>query len=399
MLIGVTGTNGKSTTTAFATALAGRQAQLAGWHDGHLVRPGVAGHPQSLPPGRFDLRIARRWLALAPDEGLIHEVFSLGLARGYYPDGAYDIAAFTSFDRDHLHYHRDLTAYWLAKRRLFDVGLAAHGVAVLQCRAPRLAALAGDLAAAGVDILPVGSAANAVVRVTSASPGRGGTVVTVDYGGAGFARVLASENPADLANLEVALGIALALGVPVGEAEARLADLRPLPGRLQRIGASDVRPAVYVDYAKTGQALRLALETLRARHGGVDLVLSLGGDPGKAGDLGAASTLARRIWVTDQTPEFASDRRAEARRSLVAACPGAVEVDGRPPAIVEAIATARADGTALLVAGRGAYDFALPGLPGRTCDAELVRRALAALPPISPLSRRASCPDLISANS
>ena len=397
MLIGVTGTNGKSTTTAFTTALAGRHARLAGWHDGHLVRPGATGQPQSLPPGRFDLRVARRWLSLAPGEGLIHEVFSLGLTRGYYPDGAYDVAAFTSFDRDHLHYHRNLTAYWLAKRRLFDAGLAAQGVAVLQCRVPRLATLAGDLAAAGVDVLPVGSATNSAVRVTSANPGRGGTVVTVDYGGAGFAGVLASENPADLANLEVALGIALVLGVPVGEAEVRLADLRPLPGRLQRIGASDAGPPVYVDYAKTGQALRLALETLSARHGSVDLVLSLGGDPGKAGDLGAASTQARRRWVPDQTPEFPSDRRAEARRLLAAACPGAVEVDGRPQAIVEAIATARADGTALLVAGRGAYDFALPGSPGRICDADLVRRALVALPPISPLSRRASCPDLISA--
>lgn len=399
MLIGVTGTNGKSTTTAFATALAGRWARLAGWHDGLLVRPGRQAETATLPPGRFDPGVARLWLGLAADEGLIHEVFSLGLARGYYPEGAYDIAAFTGFDRDHLHYHGSLEVYWGAKRRLFQGGLSRVGIAVLQCRVPQLHALAEDLAADGVEVVRVGEPTDGGVWITSARATDAGTALTVEYGGTGLTGVLASDNPADLVNLEVALGIALALGVPAGEIAARLADLRPLPGRLERIGGPETRPPVYVDHAKTGLALRLALETLTARHGAADLVLSLGGDPGKAECLGAAATLARRIWVTDQTPERPDDCRAAVRRTLVAVCPGAVEIDGRPEAIARALATARDDGVALLVAGRGAFDFAVPGFPNRICDADLVRRALSALPPIPTQPRRSRCPDSTSPTS
>jgi UDP-N-acetylmuramoyl-L-alanyl-D-glutamate--2,6-diaminopimelate ligase len=192
-------------------------------------------------------------------------------------------------------------------------------------------------------------------------------------------------------NLLGILGVLLASGVPLRRAVAALAALKPLPGRLQRLGGG-ARPLVVVDYAHTPDALQHALTTLREQllgHGSpvtghrsrLICVFGCGGerDPGKRPHMGRiAARLADRVVVTSDNPR--GEVPGDIIRDIVAGVPGGargVEVESdRRAAILRTVAQARR-GDIVLLAGKGHERYQeIRGVRHPFSDAAVAREAL-----------------------
>ncbi len=359
-IIGITGTNGKTSCAQFlAQAL----------H--HADRPcgviGTLGNGRygALSPGTHttpDAVMLQRLLAQLRDEGVRHvvmEVSSHGLDQGRVNGVPFTVAVWTNLSRDHLDYHGDMAHYAAAKQRLFcHPGL---GTAVINLNCPYGRALTARI---DPEVRCVGYALGSgesalvqdVVRGTRLRLDAQGLQMDIESPwGSGTLRtgLLGRFNAA---NLLAALAALLALEVPLPQALARLSATRNVAGRMERFGGG-ARPLLVVDYAHTPDALEQVLAALRAHCAGeLWCVFGCGGerDRGKRPLMGAAAErLADRIIVTDDNP------RGEDPDAIVAdilagmRAPDAVRVE-RDRAAAIALAVRQAGrGDVVLVAGKG----------------------------------------------
>ena len=381
-VVGVTGTNGKtSTVQLLAQALHGlgqRPATIgtlgAGLHG--ALREGERTTPDAIA--------VQELLADFRDEGATHvamEVSSHALDQGRVNAVAFDVAVFTNFTRDHLDYHGTMEAYGAAKARLFawpGLGTAIVNVddAFGRALAARLARNAAPAPprharASGNDAVTEGAReddaptllrygvdndeADVVARaVRTSATGLEFEALTPWGSGAIETRLLGRFNVSNLLAVIACLG---ALGVPFERIRAAVAALDPVAGRMNRIGGDAARPLVVVDYAHTPDALEQALTALRAHCSGrLVCVFGCGGerDAGKRPQMGAiAEALADRIVITDDNPrgEDGDAIVAQIVAGLGRAEEATIERD-RAGAISLAIAEAQA-GDVVLIAGKG----------------------------------------------
>jgi UDP-N-acetylmuramoyl-L-alanyl-D-glutamate--2,6-diaminopimelate ligase len=371
--IGVTGTNGKTSTTHFiAHALSKGMPTPCG-----LVGTLGSGLYGNLNPGLHttpDPVTLHALLAEVRDAGatdVVMEVSSHGLVQGRVEAVQFDTAVFTNLSRDHLDYHLDMDAYAQAKRRLFTFpSLRAavinlddeQGWAALNVVDPRVRIVGYTLAQdVGVIQRRLGRANTLVlVRGQIGSADCAGMQLSVESElGAGslHTSLLGRFNAS---NLLAALGVLLMRGVAMDDALARLATVRPVAGRLEGYGGRG-QPLVVVDYAHTPDALEQVLITLRALcHGRLWCVFGCGGnrDRGKRPQMGAiAQRLADRVIVTDDNPRF------EEAPSIVADIlsgmqqpQSATVIHARSEAIAYAVGGAAAQDV-VLIAGKGHEDY------------------------------------------
>jgi murE/murF fusion protein len=364
-LIGITGTNGKTTTTYLVEA-----ALLAAGH-----RPGVIGTvayrwggpggtsidaPYSTPTPQ----ILHESLAKMRDAGCTHvvmETTSAALEMHRLAGLRFAVGAFSNLTQDHLDVHGTMEAYRDAKRLLFARHLA-RGVAVVNIDDPEGPGMA---AAASGEALRVTSrgAAGADIRVIAQDSTVRGIVARIATPRgelAAEARPLIGQYNVD--NLALAVGICEALGLPHAAIARGIGWLRGVPGRVERVG-NDAGLDIFVDYAHTPDALRNVLSTLRplAKHRLI-CVFGCGGDrdPTKRPKMGAAvAELADLAVVTSDNP-----RTEDPRAIIDQILPGVprpflVEVDRRT-AIRAAIAEAT-PGDIVLIAGKGHEDYQILG--------------------------------------
>ncbi len=295
--IGVTGTNGKTTTTHLVRELlvkaGGRSCGLIG-----TVHNVVGG--RSLPAGRttpeaFDLQRLADEMLRAGDTHLVMEVASHGLALGRVRGFGFDVGVFTNLTQDHLDFHGDFESYFQAKARLFrELGTSSRGrakggakAAVLNSGDPASGRLAGLTSVPVVTYGLESPAAALRARDIRLAPGRTSFILEAEAGlGIGLPGVGAFEVPAILSltgryNLEnalAALAVALIEGVPTPAAVAALADVKGAPGRFETVDAGQEFAAV-VDYAHTPDGLENVLEAARAlRPRRLITVFGCGGD-------------------------------------------------------------------------------------------------------------------------
>ena len=361
-VIGITGTNGK-------TSCAHLLAQTLGHPPGVAALLGTLGngYPDALVPSTHTTLNAvavQAWLARLRDEGaraVAMEVSSHALDQARVAAVHFDTAIFTNLTRDHLDYHGSEAAYAAAKRRLFEQ--AALRLAVLWSEDPASAAMRAALSArcevvwAGFSPYQgrLGSGASRLwVRAMTPTAKGLDLVLTGDWGtGALHLPLLGRFN---VANALLVLSALLGGGIPWDEALRRLSVVRPVPGRMQRLGGG-TRPQAVVDYAHTPDALAQALAACR-EHGArrVVCVFGCGGDRdrGKRSLMGAvAGRLADAVVLTDDNPrnEDPDTIIAAIRTAIPAGTPVRVERDRRA-AIVGALEAA-APGDWVLVAGKG----------------------------------------------
>ncbi len=361
-LIGITGTNGK-TTTAWVTrhllAAAGRSAAL-----GTLGIVDAAGrrHPGELTtPDPQDLAAS---LAILRDRGVQFstlEVSSHALDQRRVDGLRFECAVFTSFSREHLDYHGEMDRYLEAKLRLTEL-LAPRGALVVSADEPAWAPLLAEARRTGCQVLTTGLRQDARVRAEEIVSGPVDTCFRLagDYGAATVKLPLIGRF--NVQNALAAAAVALHLDVPLAEVVERLASVPQVPGRFEILSREPI--LVLRDYAHTPAAFELALEALEPLvPGRVIMVFGCGGDrdAGKRPLMGeVAGRRAAHVIVTSDNPR-SEDPEQIARQTVARIEPGRFEIIlDRREAIAHALEIAR-PGDAVLLAGKGHETYQIVG--------------------------------------
>jgi UDP-N-acetylmuramoyl-L-alanyl-D-glutamate--2,6-diaminopimelate ligase len=383
VIVGITGTNGK-TTTAY---LIERILQQAGFSVGVIgtIEYRFGGQVRKAPvttPESLDLQALLVEMVRAGVTHVVMEVSSHAIAMHRIVDCWLDVGVFTNLSQDHLDFHRDMQTYWEVKKTLFTRHLNTgpkrdRAVAVINSNDPRGAALLRELNGHG---LSVGSAGTNRVHprgVVHDPAGQHGELVTPE-GTIRFASPLVGRH--NLENILCAVGTAVALGIPLDRIRHGLEALDAVPGRLQPIPNPSGK-FVFVDYAHTPGALENVLQCLQPlARGRIICVFGCGGDrdPGKRPQMGEiAARMSDLAIVTSDNPRtenpariidqvLAGVRRVAAHAYSPAELAGgftrrgyAVEPDRRR-AISLAVLTAR-PGDTILIAGKGHETYQLLG--------------------------------------
>jgi UDP-N-acetylmuramoyl-L-alanyl-D-glutamate--2,6-diaminopimelate ligase len=352
-LVGVTGTNGK-TTVAYLLAQTLGQAQRPCGYIGTLgygVPPHLTAHGLTTP----DCLTLHRELAELGAGRVAMEVSSHALAQDRIAGLVFHTAVFTNLTRDHLDEHGDLASYGNAKRRLFR--LPGLRYAVVNADDPFGASLGPDLPV-GCELLRTstrGAGAELVGRLRRADLAGVDIDISGKFGVGRLQSKLIGTFNAE--NLLAALGALLAQGVPLRPACAGLGAAKPAPGRMEVLGGPPSKPWVVIDYAHTPDALRRVLGTLEAAvTGELTCVFGCGGDRdrGKRPLMGSvAADLADRIVLTDDNPRSEDPAAIVSEiRQGVGEHPRVSVIHERRAALANAIGKAR-PGDVVLIAGKG----------------------------------------------
>jgi UDP-N-acetylmuramoyl-L-alanyl-D-glutamate--2,6-diaminopimelate ligase len=374
-VVGITGTNGKTTCAYLVAQCLTRLEQTSayigtiGWG-----RLGGLEAPTHTTP---DAVSVHRMLAQLRTQGartVAMEVSSHALDQGRVDGVRFHTAAFTNLSRDHLDYHPTMQAYGEAKARLFAAPDLKHMIVnigdgfgrelamKLAGRAPLTAVWVGGSSDAWL--------AQQFLRADRVILDLRG--ISMDIEGS-FGKLPLSTKLLGRFNAEntlVVLGCLVSLGVPMQEAAAGLAECTAPPGRMEVIEArTGGKPLAVIDYAHTPDALAKALSALREHcRGKLWCVFGCGGDrdPGKRPMMGAvADELADQIIVTDDNPR--SENPGEIIRAITDGITGhrARIVHDRGAAIAEAL-NAAGGSDVVLIAGKGHEDYQIYGASRRT---------------------------------
>jgi UDP-N-acetylmuramoyl-L-alanyl-D-glutamate--2,6-diaminopimelate ligase len=356
VVVGVTGTNGKTTCTqllAQALDQPPRRCAVIGTLGGGF--PGALNASIHTTP---DAVTVQRLLADFLDRGAAHvamEVSSHALEQGRVNGVRFHVAVFTNLTRDHLDYHGDMTAYGLAKAKLFaHEGLKYAVINHDDDFGRRLLADVG----APVTCLSYGIEGGDVCarEVRPSSEGMWLRIQT-PYGETELRSPLIGHF--NVYNLLAVLATLLALGMELRDAAVRLARAQAPAGRAERFGGARGLPLVVVDYAHTPDALEKILVALREHtRGKLCCVFGCGGDRdrGKRPVMGGiAERLADVVLLTDDNP------RHESGDAIIADIVGGMRatpriIRDRRNAIATAIQGAT-EGDIVLIAGKGHEDY------------------------------------------
>ena len=359
-LVGVTGTNGKTTTTTLMRHLlndggdAGSIGTLGAFDGTGRAVPSTAGSLTT--PGPLDLQATLRALVDAGVRRVAMEASSHALDQGRLDGLSFVAGIFTNLTRDHLDYHLTMEQYLAAKLRLADL-VASDGV---------LAVNADDAAWQGLHrdqrAITWGHAAAAAVRVEDLMLVSAGSrfMLTGRFGRAEVSIPFPGEF--NVANAAGAAAAALGLGIPLKTVVERLGSAPQVPGRMEKI--VDAPFHVLRDYAHTPDALERALATLRPlTPRRLIVVFGCGGDrdTGKRPIMGRiAATGADHVIVTSDNPRTEDPERII--DDIVAGMPrsGWERESDRYVAIALAVGQA-GPGDAVLLAGKGHETYQVVG--------------------------------------
>jgi len=357
--IGVTGTNGKTTTSLLLRGLLDEDAPAAAIGTLGVVGPGgrvVEGTEGLTTPG--PVQIAERLAGLARDgvRSVVLETSSHALDQFRLDGVRFDAMAFTNLTRDHLDYHGTFTSYLAAKARLLQLG-KAESTAVINADDPAL----NELRPPG-RILTYGLLSNADVRAEGLKLSAGESRFEMVAGGGRVPVHLPLPGGFNVSNALCAAACALALGRPLEAIAAGLGGAAPVAGRLERIvhGAFDV----FVDFAHTPDALEQILRTMKPLVAGrLIVVFGAGGDRDatKRPEMGAAvARYADIAIVTSDNPR--TEEPAAIVAQVAAGVQGceSVEIVERREAIHAALDMAQ-PGDAVILAGKGHEAYQIIG--------------------------------------
>jgi UDP-N-acetylmuramoyl-L-alanyl-D-glutamate--2,6-diaminopimelate ligase len=358
-VVGITGTNGKTTTAHLLGAVlrhAGRSTAVLGTLSGPFTTPEAP-----------DLQAQLACLVASGTEVVVMEVSSHALALERVTGTHFAVSAFTNLGRDHLDLHGTQERYFDAKAKLFTPGLS--GRAVIWVDDPFGRRLADG---ATIPVVEVGLDDAGTVELD----GWGAR-----FGWRGRPVHLPIPGRHNVANALVAAALAECLGLPAATVAAGLTSARPVPGRVEPVDAGQPF-RVLVDFAHTPEALATLLDNLRELGPGrLVAVFGCGGDrdPAKRPLMGAAAAArADVVIVTSDNPR--GEDPDEIIDAVVAGVPsGAPATVHRDPdrrrAIAAALALAR-PGDVVVIAGKGHETTQTQGGEVRPFDDRAVARQL-----------------------
>lgn len=379
-LTGISGTNGKTTTTYLVDAVVRAGGMVTGVFGtiGNVIAgrtyPTVNTTPESVDLYRLFEQLC--------SEGGTHvamEVSSHGLELGRVYALGFHTAVFTNLTRDHLDFHQTMEAYFEAKQKLF----LANGAAP-----PKYAVINADdeygkqiKTGSETTLLTYGLSSGASVRATEMEMGLDGIRFTLRYGNRAFPVRSTLVGQVNVYNILAACSVGISYGLELDVIATGIAGLKAVPGRFERV--TQGQPFfVVVDYAHTDDALRNAIRVARTLNPKrVITLFGCGGDRDRTKRplMGmAAAELSDFVVLTSDNPR-SEDPAAIINDALVGLrrfdTPHVIEVD-RTKAIRMALNEARA-GDLVLLAGKGHETYQI--LKDRTIDfddREVARRAL-----------------------
>jgi UDP-N-acetylmuramoyl-L-alanyl-D-glutamate--2,6-diaminopimelate ligase len=383
-LVGITGTNGKTTTAYLVASI-----------------PEQAGEPVAMT-GTVEYRLgqqrrkADRTTPEAPDmQRLLREAVEIGCRTAVMECSSqamdfhrcdeleYAVAVFSNLTRDHLDYHKTMENYWYAKQRLFDGRLGSRPkVSVINMDDPYGVELADRLAGEGLRVVRYGVNADADITARNAEFSLNGMrfQLSTPAGTRDFHSPLVG--PPHIYNTLAAVASGLALGYSLDTVTSALEKCTGAPGRFERV-PHDGTFAVVVDYAHSDDALLNVLRTARqVVQGKIITVFGCGGDRdrSKRAPMGeAAGSLSDVVILTSDNP------RTEDPEQILCDAEEGIQKTGKPyrktadrtEAIQQAISEARS-GDLVLIAGKGHEDYQIIGRETfHFDDKEVARAALA----------------------
>ncbi len=389
-LIGVTGTDGKTTTTSLIAAM----LEAAGWPVGLIstveFRLGGEIRPNNTPHTTPPAPVIQELLAGMVARGVrwaVMEVSSHALDQLRVAGCCFDVGVFTNLTPEHLNYHGGLEHYQAAKARLFAMlgrepksGVPSFGV--FNADDPSSDVLRAVCPTAQLEY---GLDRATDYRVRDYHPDGEGTALALDTPAGPFALWSPLAGRFNVYNVAAAAAVALRLGVPAEAVGRALRGFQRVPGRLQRVG--DGEPfQVFVDFAHTPNALSAVLATLRDRTAGRLIVVF--GHPGERDpqnrlQIGQVASAQADFLVLTYDDPYDEDPTA-----VLDQVEGAVLAAGRRPERdflriddrQEAIATAlrlAEPGDTVLIAGRGHLEYTVVrGRKSPLSDVEVARREL-----------------------
>jgi UDP-N-acetylmuramoyl-L-alanyl-D-glutamate--2,6-diaminopimelate ligase len=358
-VIGVTGTNGKTTVAFMVKELletAGIKTGLLGtvrYEIGDRVIPAQRTTPEAL-----EVQQMMAQMVSSGCKACVMEVSSHALEQKRVAGIDFDVAIFTNLTQDHLDYHGTMDNYFAAKQKLFTKTASGskRGAVVINIDDASGARLATDTDAEVK--LTYGIRGAASIRATNIQLGSEISRFTVETPTKSFACNLPLIGRHNIYNALAATGAAFALEIEPAKIQSALNHMNPVPGRLESVSCGQPF-AVYVDYAHTDDALKNVLTTVREiTTGRVLLLFGCGGnrDSGKRPKMGrVAADLADYTLITSDNPRNESPEKIAAQveegfRSTKER-DYAVELD-RKRAIGEIISMAK-PGDTVLLAGKG----------------------------------------------
>tara|TARA_B100000700_G_C15062948_1_gene867188 strand:- start:1659 stop:3137 length:1479 start_codon:yes stop_codon:yes gene_type:complete len=303
-VIGITGTNGKTTTGYLLDSImksANKNSGLIGTLG--VLGPGLEAHTELTTPDSLELQ---RTLALFLDGGLTHAVIevsshALELERVAHVD--FDLAIFTNFSQDHIDFHGNMDSYFAAKTKLFS-NLSSNKYAILNANDPKSAEIKNLTKA---KILKYGINVDADVQFKNWGMSIDGIVGTVDLMGEKLnisSKLIGLYN---LQNILAAITAAKAIEIPSKNIQKGINSLNCIPGRVEQINSPN-GATIIVDYAHTPDAfikLFSSLSELLPHGGRLGVVFGCGGNRDKEKRplmAIAAETFANQIFLTPDNP-------------------------------------------------------------------------------------------------
>jgi UDP-N-acetylmuramoyl-L-alanyl-D-glutamate--2,6-diaminopimelate ligase len=377
-VVGVTGTDGKTTTCFLAAAMlraAGRRPGLAGTvaigiGDRQLPNPN-----RNTTPEAPELQALLAEMVAAGNDSVVMEATSHGLAQARVRNCRFDVGIVTNLTSEHLEFHGTLDAYRAAKAMLVEEA----PIAILNADDPNVDYFRSRSAGA---VVTYGMAADATVRALALRPDSSGTTFVARVGSWQGTVGLQLAGSFNVHNALAVLALAHAEGIDLDLAASAIGAVRGVPGRME--GIDEGQPfTVIVDYAHTADSLTKVLSELRPLASG-RLIVVFGSagerDTTKRPAMGAvAARLADLAFVTDEDPRLEDPRAITEAIAAGARAAGAIDgetlfvIDDRREAIRRAIATA-VDGDVLLLAGKGHEQSIIYGRESRPWDEASVAR-------------------------
>jgi len=368
-LVGVTGTNGKTTTSYLVDALLrsrGAPTGIIGTIQYVLGAEVLPAHQTT--PEALDIQAMLATMRERGVRGVAMEVSSHALALHRADGLEFDVAVFTNLTQDHLDFHGTFDSYRAAKRRLFELlaaGRKPRRTAVVNADDPSGAAMVAGL---DVPVLTFGLGQGARVRPAEWRSSLDGIRLSADTPGGRLTLTSPLVGEHNVMNLLAAVATGLALGLPPETIARALGEVVAVPGRFERVDVGQPF-LVVVDYAHTPDALERVLATARRlTPGRLAVVFGCGGDRdrGKRPIMGEiAARLADRVWVTSDNPRSEPPRAiideilVGARRVSGAGAQVSAEPDRR--AAIHAALRWAARGDTVVIAGKGHETYQLVG--------------------------------------
>ncbi len=388
-LVGITGTNGKTTTTYLVEHI----ARVAGKRTGVIGTVGIRiGDAQEksahTTPESPDLQQLFARMRDARVGVVAMEVSSHALDLDRTWDTQFAVTAFSNLTQDHLDYHHTFEAYFEAKARLFSKDYPAKRVICIDDKWGK--ELLRRCSVAEDSVVTTGFDPSAQIHPADVQYAPTHTTVTLDVRGSLYTFDYPLVGKFNVENIMCAFGIGLQLGFSADVIVEALEEAPQIPGRLERVSAPNTGGvSVFVDYAHTPDALEKALSSIMALTPGRTIcVFGCGGDrdASKRPIMGRAALAADHAVVTSDNPRT-EDPLAIIEDIVSGMGSGMdrfeVEADRRA-AIARAIAQAHA-GDSILIAGKGHEDYQLVGdqvlsFDDRVVAAEELARAFGSEP-------------------